>query len=116
MSYCDLNVDLLTFQSALGLQDLGSFYHTPIKDANGSVVLVTITTVRDPKSVSTAHCKWTSYAKAMKRIATNDCFAAPEVLLQTAEVGTPTSNNFQKHFQFFFNNFKNYFFQLLWFH
>ena len=73
-------------QTALGLQDLGSFYHTPVKDTNGSIVLVTIATVADVKHVSTAHCRWIPFSKAMKRIATNDVFAAPEMLLQDAQV------------------------------
>ena len=76
------------YQTALGLQDLGSFYHTPVKDTNGSIVLVTIATVADVKHVSTAHCRWIPFSKAMKRIATNDVFAAPEMLLQDAQVRT----------------------------
>ena len=79
----------LTFffkQNALGLQDLGSLYHSPVKDTNGSIVLVTVTSVRDVKCVSTAHCRWSLYSKVMKRVSTNDVFAAPEMLLQNAQV------------------------------
>ena len=69
-------------QSALGVQQLGNFYHTPVTDANGSVILVTVTSVRDVKSVSTAHCKWTAYSKAKKKLQTADSFSVTELLMQ----------------------------------
>ena len=75
-----------SLQSALGLQQLGRFFHTPVRDASGSVVLVTVTTVRDVKSVSTAHCKWIAYSKARKKLQTTDSFSVTELLMQNVQV------------------------------
>ena len=59
------------FQSALGLQDLGQFYHTPVRDGNGSILLVTSCALPDPKQISTTHVKWMPFSKLQRKMVAN---------------------------------------------
>lgn len=55
-------------QLALGLQDLGQFYHQPVKDANGTIILAAINYLPSTKSVNISqHVKWTSLGKVQRR-------------------------------------------------
>jgi len=54
-------------QTALGVQDLGQFHNKPLKDSNGSIVLTTVSHVKDPKSITLSSGKWVSYAKLLRR-------------------------------------------------
>ncbi len=77
-------------QSALGVQDLGQFYFKPIKDGNGSIVLVTINQIRENRVVYSTHVKWMPLPKIQKRIACAfDGLAAPELLLASISVSSP---------------------------
>ena len=80
---CDL-------QSGLGVQDLGQFYHTPVKDANGSIVLTTINYITDPKTVNSTHAKWVSLGKVQRRVCGVDLesLPAPEILLNSVTVSS----------------------------
>ncbi|XP_067670804.1 ankyrin repeat and fibronectin type-III domain-containing protein 1-like isoform X2 [Haliotis asinina] len=56
-----------TLQSSLGIHDLGQFYHKPLKDPNGSIVLVTMNHVRETKFVALGSGKWVSLGKLTRR-------------------------------------------------
>ena len=69
-------------QSALGIQDLGQFYFTPIKEHQGGIILTTITYVRDPRIVNTSSLKW-QQLKLQKRFSSSDAQTTPDVLMAT---------------------------------
>jgi len=55
-------------QLAIGLQDLGQFYHQPVKDANGSIILTAVNYLNSTKAVNTSqHVKWVSLGKMQRR-------------------------------------------------
>ena len=54
-------------QDALGLQDLGQFHYKPIKDNNGTLVLVTVKNVRTTKLISNMNVKWIPRIKLKER-------------------------------------------------
>ncbi|KAK2149111.1 hypothetical protein LSH36_467g04058 [Paralvinella palmiformis] len=70
-------------QSALGIQDLGRLYYQPYKDSTGSVVLVIVNTIKDPKCISTTHVKWMAYSKVQKKTSGTEGYGTPEVLLNS---------------------------------
>lgn len=78
----------LSLQSALGVQDLGQFYHMPTKDNNGSIVFTTVNYVRDPKVVTSTHVRWVSLGKVQRRTSAADqeSPAVPEMLLNSVPV------------------------------
>ena len=58
---------------SLGLEDLGQLYHQPIKDAaTGAIVLVTVRSIKDPKSIDTTHVRWLCAKKAQRRFSSTD--------------------------------------------
>ncbi|CAI9739730.1 ankyrin repeat and fibronectin type-III domain-containing protein 1 isoform X1 [Octopus vulgaris] len=73
-------------QSALGISDLGQFYHQPLKDNNGSTVLVCIKEIKDPKFLALGSGKWVSLAKLHRRMTVidQDSSEAHELLLNSA--------------------------------
>lgn len=73
-------------QSALGLNDLGQLYHKPLRDTNGSIVLVCIKEITDPKFLALGSGKWVSQAKLQRRIPVTDQehSEAHDLLLNTA--------------------------------
>ena len=87
LKLCTYLIIVRMFQSALGVQDLGQFYYKPVKDGNGSIVLVTINQVRESKAVQSTHVKWMPLPKIQKRIACAfEGLAAPELLLASTSV------------------------------
>ena len=54
-------------QSALGVQDLGQFYHHPIKDSNGTLVFCTVRRIKHTKQVSAMNVKWVPIAKLKEK-------------------------------------------------
>ena len=89
---------ILSFQSALGVQDLGKFFHKPIRDENGTIVLVTINHIRDTKHVNTNHARWMPLPKIQKRMSSNilDTITAHEKTLMML----PVSNHFLNRLHF----------------
>ena len=73
-------------QSALGIKDLGQFYHEATRDLNGSIILTTVNCVQDPRSVNMTHVKWVQLNKLHKKVAWTDNSTAPERLLLTVPV------------------------------
>ena len=55
------------FQHALGTHDLGKFYHKPIRDSNGSIVLSTVNFIQDPKVVTFGSGKWIPLSRLHRR-------------------------------------------------
>ena len=70
-------------QSALGTQDLGQFYHQPVSDSNGTVVLVTVNYVSDHRAVNSAHVKWMSHGKLERKVSAMELSGAAEMLLNS---------------------------------
>ncbi|RXG54385.1 Ankyrin repeat and fibronectin type-III domain-containing protein 1 [Armadillidium vulgare] len=54
-------------QSVLGLQDLGQFYHKPIKDSSGTYVFCTVKHVKSTKAVSAMNVRWVPLAKLREK-------------------------------------------------
>ena len=83
-----------SLQSGIGLQDLGQFYHQPIKDANGSIILTTVKCHNSTKSVNISqHVKWTPLNKIQRRSngqADNERTAV-DILMDTANVNETTA-------------------------
>ncbi|KAK2192023.1 hypothetical protein NP493_40g01041 [Ridgeia piscesae] len=74
---------VMQLQSALGIKDLGQFYHEATRDLNGSIILTTVHCVRDPRTVNMTHVKWGALNKLHKKVAWTDNSTAPERLLLT---------------------------------
>ena len=55
------------FQNSLGMQDLGQFFHRPIRAANGSLLLTLVNMVRDTKFVGLGSAKWVLLSKLARR-------------------------------------------------
>ncbi|ELU07569.1 hypothetical protein CAPTEDRAFT_200192, partial [Capitella teleta] len=72
-------------QSVLGVQDLGQLHHSPIRDSDGSVVLIAVNYIKDPKVVTSTHVKWVSLGKVQRRVSStveqSESPLAPESLL-----------------------------------
>ncbi|XP_070186846.1 ankyrin repeat and fibronectin type-III domain-containing protein 1-like isoform X2 [Littorina saxatilis] len=58
---------IASLQNSLGMQDLGQFFHRPIRAANGSLLLTLVNTVRDTKFVALGSAKWVSLSKLARR-------------------------------------------------
>ncbi|CAL4068026.1 unnamed protein product, partial [Meganyctiphanes norvegica] len=54
-------------QSALGIQDLGQFYHKPIKDSNGTLVFCTVRHVKTTKTISAMNVRWVTLPKLREK-------------------------------------------------
>ena len=67
-------------QSALGTQDLGQFYHQPISDNSGTIVLVTVNYVSDHRTVNSTHVRWMSHGKLERKVAVMELTGAAEML------------------------------------
>ncbi|XP_074605789.1 ankyrin repeat and fibronectin type-III domain-containing protein 1-like isoform X2 [Acropora palmata] len=80
-----------TLQGALGKQDLGRLHYKPVKDRNGSTVIVAVNFVMRASSFRPRimSLKWTSLSKLQKKTQTaplleslqNELFSASEILL-----------------------------------
>lgn len=55
-------------QSALGITDLGQLYYKPLKDAQGTVVLTCIQSVKSQKAVSILNSRWLPVTKLQKKL------------------------------------------------
>ncbi|XP_032596013.2 uncharacterized protein LOC6567503 isoform X2 [Drosophila grimshawi] len=62
-------------QSALGISDLGQLYYKPLRDAQGTVVLTCIQSVKSQKAVSILNSRWLPVSKLQKKLGTlhEDC-------------------------------------------
>ena len=72
----------------MGLNDLGQLYHKPLRDSNGSIVLVCIKEIADLKFLALGSGKWVSQAKLQRRMPLTDQEhnEAHDLLLNTAAV------------------------------
>ncbi|XP_023034340.1 uncharacterized protein LOC6648100 isoform X2 [Drosophila willistoni] len=55
-------------QSALGFTDLGQLYYKPLRDAQGTVVLTCVQTVKSQKAVSILNSRWLPVSKLQKKL------------------------------------------------
>ncbi|KAL8574570.1 hypothetical protein ACOMHN_047287 [Nucella lapillus] len=58
---------IASLQNFLGLQDLGKFFHRPLRAANGSLLLTLVNQVRDTKFVAVGSSRWVSLGKLGRR-------------------------------------------------
>ncbi|KAL7727175.1 hypothetical protein ACLKA6_013924 [Drosophila palustris] len=55
-------------QSALGITDLGQLYYKPLRDAQGTVVLTCVQSVKSQKAVSILNSRWLPVSKLQKKL------------------------------------------------
>lgn len=55
-------------QSALGIQDLGQFHYQPLRDSEGTTVLVTCRQIHDPKLISSLSVRWMPLNKLLRKL------------------------------------------------
>ncbi|XP_034113000.1 uncharacterized protein LOC117573733 isoform X7 [Drosophila albomicans] len=55
-------------QSALGITDLGQLYYKPLRDAQGTVVLTCVQSVKSQKTVSILNSRWLPVSKLQKKL------------------------------------------------
>ncbi|KAH8382787.1 hypothetical protein KR009_005240 [Drosophila setifemur] len=71
-------------QSALGLTDLGQLYYKPLKDAQGTVVLTCVQTVKSQKAVSILNSRWLPVSKLQKKLgALHEDYTINELLISS---------------------------------
>ncbi|XP_073815068.1 ankyrin repeat and fibronectin type III domain containing protein wide awake isoform X3 [Musca autumnalis] len=71
-------------QSALGFNDLGQLYYKPLKDAQGTVVLTSIQSVKSQKQVSILNSRWLPVNKLQKKIgALHEEYNINEILISS---------------------------------
>ncbi|XP_076458760.1 ankyrin repeat and fibronectin type-III domain-containing protein 1-like isoform X2 [Babylonia areolata] len=58
---------IASLQNSLGMQDLGKFFHRPLRAANGSLLLTLVNQVRDTKFVGLGSSRWVSLRKLGRR-------------------------------------------------
>lgn len=57
---------VLSMQHALGITDLGTIFHRPFKNSDGSVVFSVTSHVKNPKQLVTLSLKWVPLSKAQR--------------------------------------------------
>ncbi|XP_011499425.1 PREDICTED: uncharacterized protein LOC105363435 [Ceratosolen solmsi marchali] len=68
-------------QAALCIQDLGRFYHKPIRDAQGTLVFSTVNYVSSPKLVSVLNSRWLPLSKVTKKLITHEDSNVADILM-----------------------------------
>lgn len=57
----------MTFQTALGIQELGTLYYKMLRDVEGTIVISIINHIHSPKSLSVLNLRWLPLAKLNKK-------------------------------------------------
>ncbi|XP_023175628.2 uncharacterized protein LOC111602668 isoform X5 [Drosophila hydei] len=71
-------------QSALGIMDLGQLYYKPLRDAQGTVVLTCIQSVKSQKAVSIINSRWLPVNKLKKKLgALHEDYTINELLISS---------------------------------
>nr|XP_017035089.1 uncharacterized protein LOC108083703 isoform X2 [Drosophila kikkawai] len=71
-------------QSALGFTDLGQLYFKPLKDAQGTVVLTCVQSVKSQKAVSILNSRWLPVSKLQKKLgALHEDYTINELLISS---------------------------------
>ncbi|XP_044315137.1 uncharacterized protein LOC108041180 isoform X1 [Drosophila rhopaloa] len=71
-------------QSALGITDLGQLYYKPLKDAQGTVVLTCVQSVKSQKAVSILNSRWLPVSKLQKKLgALHEDYTINELLISS---------------------------------
>ncbi|XP_017114505.1 uncharacterized protein LOC108137372 isoform X2 [Drosophila elegans] len=71
-------------QSALGITDLGQLYYKPLRDAQGTVVLTCVQSVKSQKTVSILNSRWLPVSKLQKKLgALHDDYTINELLISS---------------------------------
>ncbi|XP_014235267.1 uncharacterized protein LOC106658011 isoform X3 [Trichogramma pretiosum] len=68
-------------QTALCTQELGKFYHKPIKDVHGTLVFSTVHCVKTPKHVSVLNSRWIPLAKVTKKLIAHEDSNVADMLM-----------------------------------
>ncbi|CAG5128164.1 unnamed protein product, partial [Candidula unifasciata] len=80
---CKLLQAIVSLQTGLGIQDLGQFFHQPIRDTNSSIILTVVNHIRDPRLVTLGSSKWVTLGKLARRqsLLTHDLTDANSLLV-----------------------------------
>ncbi|KPU79745.1 uncharacterized protein Dana_GF17001, isoform C [Drosophila ananassae] len=71
-------------QSALGFTDLGQLYYKPLRDAQGTVVLTCVQSVKSQKAVSILNSRWLPVSKLQKKLgALHEDYTINELLISS---------------------------------
>ncbi|XP_016960541.1 uncharacterized protein LOC108031525 isoform X2 [Drosophila biarmipes] len=71
-------------QSALGISDLGQLYYKPLRDAQGTVVLTCVQSVKSQKAVSILNSRWLPVSKLQKKLsALHEDYTINELLISS---------------------------------
>ncbi|XP_065723027.2 ankyrin repeat and fibronectin type-III domain-containing protein 1 isoform X3 [Drosophila suzukii] len=71
-------------QSALGITDLGQLYYKPLRDAQGTVVLTCVQSVKSQKAVSILNSRWLPVSKLQKKLgALHEDYTINELLISS---------------------------------
>ncbi|GFN78198.1 ankyrin repeat and fibronectin type-iii domain-containing protein 1, partial [Plakobranchus ocellatus] len=82
---CKLLQAIISLQNGLGIQDLGQFFHRPVRDNNSSIIFTVVNQVRDPKMVTLSSGKWVTFGKLARRqsLSTIDAADAHNLLISS---------------------------------
>ncbi|XP_058794771.1 LOW QUALITY PROTEIN: ankyrin repeat and fibronectin type-III domain-containing protein 1 [Phymastichus coffea] len=72
-------------QAALCIQDLGQFYHKPIRDVQGTLVLSSVNHVRSSKLVSLLNSKWLPMSKVGKKLSVHEESNVADILMASVQ-------------------------------
>ncbi|BFZ17311.1 hypothetical protein BsWGS_20349 [Bradybaena similaris] len=64
---CKLLQAIVSLQTGLGMQDLGQFFHRPVRDNSSSIIFTVVNQIRDPKLVTLGSSKWVTFGKLARR-------------------------------------------------
>ncbi|KAH8335385.1 hypothetical protein KR074_000708, partial [Drosophila pseudoananassae] len=71
-------------QNALGFTDLGQLYYKPLRDAQGTVVLTCVQSVKSQKAVSILNSRWLPVSKLQKKLgALHEDYTINELLISS---------------------------------
>lgn len=66
---CRILLAIEQMQNSLGIQDLGTMFHKPLRDGEGAVVFCSIRSLEDAKIISALSLRWLPLEKMHKRLA-----------------------------------------------
>ena len=72
MSILKVLAAVIQMQSALNTLDLGTFFHKPLKDSQGTLVFTTINHIQSPKSILVLNSRWLPLSKLQKKYMLTD--------------------------------------------
>ncbi|RUS88955.1 hypothetical protein EGW08_003291, partial [Elysia chlorotica] len=80
---CKLLQAVISLQNGLGIQDLGQFFHRPVRDNSSSIIFTVVNQVNDPKVVTLSSGKWVTFGKLARRqsLSTIDAADAHNLLI-----------------------------------